>query len=80
MIKRNDFIHLLGLIGFVLAIMAVTLICIGIGDWFSGVVYRIGFSSQGAGLTGYGVGLLLAIFSSLSIVGRLCHGKWWWTD
>ena len=60
------------------AIILVTLVFVGICQYISNVAYRIGMTSNAAQWTVYVMALLLCIGCTLSILGRLLEGKWWW--
>lgn len=75
----KDDIQAIGLLAaLVSAVIFITLVFVGIAQWLSGMAYRMGLQSSEAQWTIYAMGLLLCIGVTLSILGRIVEGKWWW--
>lgn len=62
----------------VIAVVLFSLMCIGIGEWCSSVVYRMGAHSVAAGSTAFLVGLVVNLVVCASVVDRLANNRWWW--
>lgn len=75
---KDDIQAVGALAGMISGIIIITLIFVGIAQWLSGVAYRLGLQSGEAQWTIYAMGLLLCIGVTLSILGRIVEGKWWW--
>ena len=74
----KDDIQAIGLLAALVgAAIFITLVFVGLSQWLAGVAWRIGLTSGPAQFTIYAMGLLLCIGVSLSILGRLIEGKWW---
>lgn len=75
----KDDIQAIGLLAALIsAVIFITLVFVGIAQWLSGMAYRMGLQSSEAQWTIYAMGLLLCIGVTLSILGRIVEGKWWW--
>lgn len=59
-------------------IIIITLGFVAVAQYLSGVAWRLGLTSNAAQWTIYAMALLLCVGVTLSILGRIVEGKWWW--
>jgi hypothetical protein len=65
-------------LAFIAIVVLFSLMCIGIGEWCTGVVYRMGFTSLAAGSVAFLVGLGINLVVVASVVDRVANARWWW--
>lgn len=75
---KDDLDAIAVLVSWIGFIIFMTLVFVGIAQWLSGMAYRMGLQSSEAQWTIYAMGLLLCIGVTLTILGRIMEGKWWW--
>ena len=59
-------------------IIVATLIFVAVAQYISNVAWRMGLTSGAAQWTIYAMGLLLCVGVTLSALGRILEGRWWW--
>lgn len=75
---KDDIQAVAALISTVAGIIFITLIFVTVAQYISNVAWRMGLTSGAAQWTIYVMGLLLCVGVTLSALGRILEGRWWW--
>jgi len=75
---KDDFEAIGALCTVIGGIIAATLIFVSIAQYISNVAWRAGLTSNAAQWTIYVMIFLLCVGVTISILGRVFDGRWWW--
>lgn len=75
---KDDIQAIAALVSTSAIIIIITLGFVAIAQYVSGIAYRLGLHSNASQWTIYAMALLLCVGVTLSILGRIVEGKWWW--
>ena len=75
---RDDILCLLFMAFMVVCITALTTVGLILSDHFIDMLGRMGLSGAGVSFVGNVVGFGITVFVTLSILGRIVNGDWWW--